>query len=328
MEERTEEDRIIEIIKIEGGLRIFEDSDFLPIRQSLYEIEDIPGSYDEEISHTITWHRPQEFSRNPQYFSEDFTHPTVVMGSLPNDAFLGALMAVCSYPDYDLLENIFASRPEDFIDYGIYTCRFYVDGDWVEVITDTRLPCKRDENTGYMIPAYSRSTNSNDLWIPLVEKAFAKAVGCYESIIKIRPHEALLHLTGGSIQEINLHEHHDPSITKKMAENNIWKVFKAFFDQDKLVMVQADSKKNIQALDEENEEKAKKLEKASTSEDVLELAGKLNDLETTDDASNVVEEDPGELEDPDTNEFELFLPGKMYSILSYKEIGPHHLGLS
>jgi hypothetical protein len=63
---------------------------------------------------------------------------------------------------------------------------------------------------------------------------------------------------------------------------------------------------------------------------VLELAGKLNNLETTadDDASNIVEEDPDELEDPETGELELFLPGKLYSILSYKEIGPHHLGLS
>ena len=35
--------------------------------------------------------------------------------------------------------------------------RFYVDGEWVEVITDTRLPCIRDDSTGYMTPVYAKS---------------------------------------------------------------------------------------------------------------------------------------------------------------------------
>ena len=175
--ERTDEDRVIEIIKIEGNLRVYEDVDFLPIRQSLYEIEDIPPAYDEEIVQNISWHRPHELSVLPQYFSDEFTHPAVTVGRLPDENFLGALMAVCSFSEYDLMENIFASRPEDFVAYGVYTCRFYVDGEWVDVMTDTRLPCLRDDTTGYMAPVYGRSPNRNDFWIALVEKAYAKAVG-------------------------------------------------------------------------------------------------------------------------------------------------------
>lgn len=116
--ERTEEERIIEIIRIEGGLRQYEDNDFLTIRLSLYEIEDIPGSYDDAISQLISWHRPHEICKLPEYFSDTFTHPTVQLGTLPEAAFMGALMAVCSFPDYDLMENIFASRPEDFRAFG------------------------------------------------------------------------------------------------------------------------------------------------------------------------------------------------------------------
>jgi len=128
MEARNDEDRIIEILRIEGMLRLYEDLDFLPVRQSLYEIEDIAPNYDEIICHTIAWLRPHDISKTPEYFFNGFEEPRVVMGSLPNDVFIGTLMAVCAYTERDLLENIFASRPEDFKTCGVYTCRFYVDG--------------------------------------------------------------------------------------------------------------------------------------------------------------------------------------------------------
>ena len=47
---------------------------------------------------------------------------------------------VASHPDA-LLENVFASTPDGFIKYGIFTARFYKNGEWKEVLTDTRLPC-------------------------------------------------------------------------------------------------------------------------------------------------------------------------------------------
>lgn len=48
--------------------------------------------------------------------------------------------AVLSHPDA-LIENLFASGPTDFLDFGVYTCRLYKDGEWVDVVTDTRIPC-------------------------------------------------------------------------------------------------------------------------------------------------------------------------------------------
>ena len=40
-----------------------------------------------------------------------------------------------------LVENIFGSSPDDFKQFGVYTCRLYKNGKWVEVVCDTRLPC-------------------------------------------------------------------------------------------------------------------------------------------------------------------------------------------
>ena len=45
-EQRTEEDLVIESLLLEGGVA-FDDQDFMPIRQSLYEIESIAPQYDE-----------------------------------------------------------------------------------------------------------------------------------------------------------------------------------------------------------------------------------------------------------------------------------------
>ncbi len=115
-------------------------------------------------------------------------------------------MAVCTYSGYDLLQNIFASRPDDFLKYGVYTCRFYVEGQWVDVLADSKIPCLRDDITGTFSPVYSRSRNSSELWISLAEKAYAKAVGSYEAICKVKTHECLLHLTGGSVQQAYLRD--------------------------------------------------------------------------------------------------------------------------
>ena len=103
-------------------------------------------------------------------------------------------MAVAVYPGQDLIENIFASRPEDFLVYGVYTCRFYVEGEWVDVVTDTTIPCLRNEDSGLCSPVYGQSGNLDEMWVSLAEKAYAKAVGSYEAIQKVRVHEGKLFL--------------------------------------------------------------------------------------------------------------------------------------
>lgn len=143
-------------------------------------------------------------------------------------------MAICAYSKYDLIENIFASRPEDFLKYGIYTCRFYVDGDWVEVITDTNIPCLRNLHNGSFYPVYGASANNNELWVTFVEKAFAKAMGSYEGIPNIKVQKALLHLTGGSVQQVNLRD--DCSRYDLISDLHAWSEFKRKLNTDCIVL--------------------------------------------------------------------------------------------
>lgn len=180
------------------------------------------------------------------YFDSYTKTLSVQQGSLPDDVFLGTLLAVGVYSKYDLIENIFASRPEDFSKFGVYTCRFYVDGEWVEVITDTILPCTRDNSTGKVLPVYGRSALSNEMWIPLVEKAFAKAMGSYEAITSIKVQKALLHLTGGSVQLRNLRD--DVTHMDSMSDQVAWQDFKKKVSSDCLMLLLPQERKAVEAV--------------------------------------------------------------------------------
>ena len=139
-------------------------------------------------------------------------------------------MAIAVYPGSDLMENLFASRPNDFIAHGVYTCRFYVEGEWVEVITDTKIPCIRDQLSGAYQPVYSRSANESEVWIQFAEKAYAKAVGNYESIQKTKIPEALLQLTGGSVQQVYLTNEHGEDL------KDAWSILLGHIGNDTLVL--------------------------------------------------------------------------------------------
>lgn len=96
---------------------------------------------------------------------------------------------------------LFCSRPEDFRKYGVYTCRFYKEGEWRTVMTDTRLPCLAAETTAgnktKVAVMYGTSLTPGEMWVSLLEKAYAKFLGSYEAIHDGYIADALMHLTGG-----------------------------------------------------------------------------------------------------------------------------------
>lgn len=219
----------------------------------------------------------------------------VNQGSLPDEVFLGILMAISVYSKYDLIENIFASRPEDFKKYGIYTCRFYVNGEWVEVITDTLIPCQRDNYTGDMKPVYGHSIHRNEMWISLVEKAFAKALGSYEAIHTIKVQKALLHLTGGSVQQYNLRD--EVARADAVNDHQAWVDFKARVAKDGILLLLPDDKRQDLSYD-------------NTDQQLLESAGAGGDGGK----AAMLKED-------------FFVPNHLYSVVMVRDVGGYELVL-
>lgn len=77
----TEEDQIIELLGMEGSGALFEDTDFIPNRQSLYDNEGFIPYYDTDVTNFIVWKRPNEICNFPCYFHESFDIPSVTQGT-------------------------------------------------------------------------------------------------------------------------------------------------------------------------------------------------------------------------------------------------------
>jgi hypothetical protein len=78
-------------------------------------------------------------------------------------------------------------------------------------LIDDRLPCTKDARRPEQVfdtgLAFSRAANSQ-LWVCLLEKAYAKAHGSYKAISGGHIAEALLDLTGAPTFTINFDEDH------------------------------------------------------------------------------------------------------------------------
>lgn len=62
---------------------------------------------------------------------------------------------------------------------NLYVLRFFKDSFWRYVIIDDRLPAYK----GNKQLVFGKCSSPEELWVPLVEKAYAKLHGCYQTLI-------------------------------------------------------------------------------------------------------------------------------------------------
>ena len=99
----------------------------------------------------------------------------IVQGALQDVWLLGALAALTTKPE--LVKALFVKPSPQGLECGIHTVAFYKDGKRVEVTVDDRLPCTQE---GRLL--FGRARDASELWVALVEKAYAKLHGCYENL--------------------------------------------------------------------------------------------------------------------------------------------------
>ena len=103
-------------------------------------------------------------------------------------------------------------RRHDARGQGLLRRRFFVDDpasddDWVVVLVDDRLPVGADG-----APCFGRCPTARVLWVPNIEKAFAKYTGCNEATSGGSVEDGLLYLTGGMAREVGVTPSADPSL--------------------------------------------------------------------------------------------------------------------
>lgn len=138
---------------------LFEDSEFRADDSSL--------TYSRRPDRRIEWKRPMEIADEPQFFVEGYSRFDVQQGEL-GDCWLLAAAATLTQ-DQKLFFRVVCddnSFEENYA--GIFHFRFWQYGKWVDVVIDDRLPTYRGELV------YMRSTEQNEFWSALLEKAYAK----------------------------------------------------------------------------------------------------------------------------------------------------------
>lgn len=87
-----------------------------------------------------------------------------------------------------LVENLFLTKTKN--KEGVYRIKFVKNGEWVEVTIDDLFPCYP-----FGGPLFSRS-QGNEMWVLLIEKAYAKVHGNYFTLRGGFANEGMMDLTG------------------------------------------------------------------------------------------------------------------------------------
>ncbi|XP_010552284.1 PREDICTED: calpain-type cysteine protease DEK1 [Tarenaya hassleriana] len=179
------------------GEKQFTDQEFPPNDRSLFVDTQNPPSKLQVVSE---WMRPASIVKenssdcHPCLFSGAANPADVCQGRLGDCWFLSAVAVLTEVSR--ISEVIITS---DYNEEGIYTVRFCIQGEWVPVVVDDWIPC---ESPGK--PAFATSKKVNELWVSILEKAYAKLHGSYEALEGGLVQDALVDLTGGAGEEIDL----------------------------------------------------------------------------------------------------------------------------
>ncbi|OQS03518.1 cysteine protease family C02 [Thraustotheca clavata] len=125
----------------------------------------------------------------------------VIQGNLGDCWFLGAISVLATRSD--LLAEVFW-REDQYKNHGLFVCRFMKDFSWHYVIIDDRIPVFGYTNNRAGKPFFARCSDPNELWVPLIEKAYAKLHASYEALIGGYLDVALSDLTGLCSEQVIL----------------------------------------------------------------------------------------------------------------------------
>lgn len=158
--------------------------------QILQRPDDLQMKFDSQQEMLATLH---QFSRVVAWkvFQNDPCASDISQGGLGNCWFCGSLAAVAEKPD--VIRRLFVdshSSTGELSPVGVYAIRLCDGGEWKFQIIDGLLPCNKCNMLAFS------GARRNQLWVPLLEKAYAKLRGHYEAIEGGTPAEGLRLFTG------------------------------------------------------------------------------------------------------------------------------------
>lgn len=150
----------------EFGLDHFTDPSFPPNDDSIYDKETEP---EYPLQQKPVWKRPHEFMRDPKLFDDGIDPNDINQGALGNCWFLASIASVAENPA--LIKRLFITQ--EYNEQGLYQLKICKNGEWLKVTVDDYIPCYYSGG-----PMFCRATG-DELWVLLLEKAYAKIHGNY-----------------------------------------------------------------------------------------------------------------------------------------------------
>jgi calpain-15 len=140
--------------------------------------------------HSVVWLRPNLFGFNNKKVTiyDTLDYSTIQQGKIGDCYFLAACCSLAQTPKR--LAKLFLTG-KNWQESGLHAIALNLNGFWEEVLVDDLFPCSTE--TGW--PIFTTSSDGN-LWIMLLEKAWAKVHGGYWQIKTGFSREALRDLSG------------------------------------------------------------------------------------------------------------------------------------
>lgn len=171
----------------------------------------------------IHWRRAKDFLQKDFKVFDKITPYDIKQGQLGNCWFLCAISGLAEKPA--MVEKLFIDREVN--ESGFYRVKVCKNGEWVVVVVDDYFPCKP-----YGEPIYSKA-NTNEIWVLLLEKAYAKLHGSYAALNAGSPSSAFIDLTGlpsfkFEISETEMQETH-------VNKDDLWDKIKQYDSENALI---------------------------------------------------------------------------------------------
>ncbi|CAF3474078.1 unnamed protein product [Rotaria sp. Silwood1] len=188
---------------------LFVDHEFPATAQTL--------SHTGQKFHNVQWARVTEIIQDPQFVIKSYHRGDLDQGELGNCWFLAAAGAITLHPDH--LERVIPPKQSfDRHNYaGIFHFRFWINGQWHDVVIDDYLPCRSDGTLVFC----RNQVDKREMWGPLLEKAYAKVCGSYEAMESGCPTEGLVDMTGGIEELFSRHNSQDGIFNDKEKMKNL-----------------------------------------------------------------------------------------------------------
>ena len=145
---------------------------------------------------TLVWKRPCEvYGDSPYKIYADVGPNDIKQGKCGDCYFLSSLSALAEYPER--IEKIFLTK--EINEAGCYAVSLFVNGERRTVVVDDYFPYDSHKETwAFSRPSEDKvsGTNVKEIWVLILEKAWAKVFGSYQRIEAGTAGEAFYPLTG------------------------------------------------------------------------------------------------------------------------------------